>query len=115
MLRLPLVEPTLLLPELAASIARVYRDEDLARTFAESIRDLSHLSLITLDTSLAELTVDIAARHRLRGSDAVYAAVAKRYGTILVTLDQEQYERVGGVVPTQTPAQVVAALPDDAK
>ncbi len=104
--RLPLIEPTLLLPELAASVARVYQDEEIAKAFAHSVRNLLNLFVVPLDETLAELSVDIAAKHRLRGSDTVYLAVAHHYGTALVTLDQEQYNRGSEIVPTRTPTEV---------
>ena len=34
-----------------------------------------------------------------RGSDAVYAAVARRYGSELATLDKEQPERLPKLLP----------------
>lgn len=64
-LRVSLIEPTLLLPELAATVSRIYQDEEMARGFTEGVRDLPNLSFVRLDESLAELTVNVAARHRL--------------------------------------------------
>jgi predicted nucleic acid-binding protein len=57
---------------------------------------------------LAQQAVDVAAQHRLRGSDAVYAAVALRFGCTLVTLDREQRERVGQVLTARYPVEVLA-------
>ena len=48
---IPLVAPTLALPEVAATIARTTGDPDTAQRFAE-----------------------VASEHRLRGSDAAYGA-----------------------------------------
>jgi predicted nucleic acid-binding protein len=105
--RHPLIQPTLLLPELAASVARVYQNEAMARAFARSVWNLLNLFVVPLDETLAELAVDIAAKHRLRGSDSVYLAVAYHYGTALVTLDKEQYNRGAEIVPTHTPSEVL--------
>jgi len=55
------------------------------------------------DESIADLAVDIAAHNRLRGSDAVYAAVALRFGTELITLDREQLDRLPRVLPVREP------------
>jgi predicted nucleic acid-binding protein len=110
--RIPLIEPTLLLPELAASVARVYQDEGMAKVFAHSVRNLLNLFVVPLDEMLAELAVDIAAEFRLRGSDTVYLAVAHHYGTALVTLDQEQYNRGSDIVPTHTPTEVIDSTGD---
>ena len=79
----------------------------MARAFAHSVRSLPNLLVVPLDETLAELAVDIAAKQRLRGSDTVYLAVAQHYGTALVTLDQEQYNRGSEIVPTHTPSEVI--------
>jgi len=104
---IPIIVPTLLLPEVAAAVGRGREDADLARRFAATLRRLPHLVLVPLDEILAEQAVGVAAQHRLRGSDAVYAAVALRFGSTLVTLDREQRERVADVLPTRLPAEAL--------
>lgn len=104
----PIVVPALLLPEVAASVSRGREDEELAREFAAALSRLPHLMLVTLDTTLAQQTADVAARYRLRGSDAVYATVALRFGSTLVTLDREQRERVSEVLNARYPTEVLA-------
>ncbi len=105
-----LIEPTLLLPEIAAAVARVYGDEALALDFARTIERLPTASFVALNQSIAQSAVEVAARYKVRGSDAVYAAVAKRYNATLVTLDQEQADRVWAVVPVGEPSDIVARL-----
>ena len=104
----PVIVPTLLLPEVAAAISRGREDERLAHEFAASLSRLPHLVFVPLDMTLAQQTVDVAAQHHLRGSDAVYAAVALRFGSTLITLDREQRERVGDVVAARYPAELLA-------
>lgn len=106
----PLIVPTLVLPEVAAAIRRGQGDEQLARRFAAALSRLSHLLLVPLDTQLAHQSSDVAAQHSLRGSDAVYAAVALRFGSTLITLDQEQHQRVATVLTTRTPAEALAEI-----
>jgi len=103
----PIIVPTLLIPEVAAAVARGRDDTDLAHRFATRLRKLPHLILRPLDEMLALQAADIAAQHRLRGSDAVYAAVALRFGSTLVTLDREQRERVASVIRAQLPAEAL--------
>ncbi len=103
----PIVVPTLLLPEVAAAIGRGRQDADLAREFAAALSRLPHLVLIPLDTTLAQQAADVAAQYRLRGSDAVYAAVALRFGSTLITLDREQRERVTSAILTLYPAEAL--------
>lgn len=97
---LPIIIPTLLLPELAATIGRGRRDAQLARRFAAQVTRFPHLLLVELDTLLTHQAVAIAADHKLRGSDAVYAAVALCFGCTLVSLDQEQCTQVAAVLAT---------------
>jgi predicted nucleic acid-binding protein len=104
----PIIAPTLLLPEVAAAVSRGREDENLAREFAISLSRLPHLVLVPSDTALAQQATDVAARYRLRGSDAVYAAVALRFGSTLVTLDREQRERVAEALTARYPAEVLA-------
>ena len=104
----PIIVPTLLLPEVAAAISRGRGDEDLAREFANTLSSLPHLMMIPLDDTLARQATNVAARYHLRGSDSVYAAVALRFGSTLVTLDREQRERVASALSTRTPAQALA-------
>jgi len=106
----PLIAPTLLLPEVAAAIRRGRGDEDLARRFTTTLSRLPNLVLKPLDQILAQQASDIAAQYSLRGSDAVYAAVALQFGSTLVSLDREQRERVATALPTCTPANALADL-----
>jgi predicted nucleic acid-binding protein len=103
---IPIIVPTLLLTEAGAAIGRGRQDSQLAQQFVAALRRLPHLMFIPLDITLAQHAAEIAGEHRLRGSDAVYAAVAQRFGSTLVTLDQQQRERVGDVLSTLYPAEV---------
>jgi predicted nucleic acid-binding protein len=107
---LPIIVPTLLLPQVAAAISRGRDDAALAQAFASAVRRLPYLVWVPLDEVLAQQSVDVAAQHRLRGSDAVYAAVALRFGSTLITLDQEQRDRLAGAVTTRYPAEALAEL-----
>jgi len=107
---IPTIAPVLLLPEVAAAISRGRQDANLAQSFANTLSRLPHLILVPLDLALAQQAVEVAARHRLRGSDAVYAAVALRFGSPLVTLDREQRDRIAKVLVTSTPADALKTL-----
>jgi predicted nucleic acid-binding protein len=48
--------------------------------------------------------------NQLRCSDAVYAAVAQHFACPLVTLDQEQHERVAIVLRTYYPTELLPVL-----
>jgi predicted nucleic acid-binding protein len=105
---IPIIVPTLLLPEVAAAVSRGREDAGLARRFSATLRRLPHLVLVPLDETLADQAAGVAAQHRLRGSAAVYAAVALRFGSTLITLDREQREQVAEVIPTRLPSEALA-------
>ncbi len=107
---LPIVVPTLILPEVAAVLTRAQADPERAREFARHLEHLPNLILVPLDAALARESVQAATRCSLRGSDAVYAAVALRFGSALVSRDRQQLERVGEMVRAVRPEQAIIAL-----
>lgn len=106
----PVIVPNLLLAEVAAVVSRTRRDPIRARLTAGAIAAFTHVRLIALDESLAQEAAEIPADRALRGADAVYVAVARRYGCALVSLDREQRERATPVVRALTPAEALAEL-----
>ena len=108
--RVPLFSPTLLLVEVAAAVARAFDDTDRAVALAEALRGLPNQTLVPLDEALADRAVALAATARLRGADAVYAAVAQQYGTTLITLDRQQLDRLPPLVHTALPANVLSEM-----
>lgn len=104
---IPIIAPTLLLPEVAAAINRGRDDAELARRFNAALRQLPHLVVVGLDETLAGQAADVAAQNRLCGSDAVYAAVALRFSSALVTLGKERRDRMGGVVSACFPSEAL--------
>lgn len=106
----PIIVPNLLLAEVAATISRTRRDPIRGRLTAQAIAAFEHVQLIPLDDALAQEAADLAADRALRGADAVYVTVARRYGCTLVSLDREQRERAAPVVRVLTPADALAEL-----
>lgn len=100
--------PASLLPEASAAVSRGRQDEELACDFALALSRLPHLIMIPLDETLAHQVASAAAKYRLRGSDAVYAGVALRFGRTLFTLDHEQRDRVRGVLTACYPEEVLS-------
>jgi predicted nucleic acid-binding protein len=80
--RLPMYEPTLVLAEVAGTVSRL-RDSTRAARLAAILQRLPQLHLVVLDHALAQRAASLAGIHRLRGADAVYAAVAQTHQTIL--------------------------------
>jgi predicted nucleic acid-binding protein len=107
---LPLFCPTLLLAEVAATVARSWNDTDRAIAVATSLRRWPNQTFVALDGVLADRAIHLAATARLRGADAVYAAVTEQYGTTLVTLDRQQQERLPPIVRVLSPADAIREL-----
>jgi predicted nucleic acid-binding protein len=105
----PVIVPTLLIPEIASAVARATDDSAGALQYAIATAALPHLTVVSLTAAVARQAADLAATHRLRGADAVYVAVARRYGTTIVSRDDEQRTRAVAVVPCQTPEEALKA------
>ena len=99
-----MVQPTLVLVEIAGVMSRAQRDPIRARVFADSIRTQPQSQFIPLDDALTRIASDLVADLALRGADAVYVAVTQQYGTTLVTLDQEVLNRATQVVTVLHPS-----------
>jgi len=100
---IPIIVPVLVLPEISAALARGQGKPELGKAFVEELRNFPSTTFIDVDEIVADLAVDVAANHRLRGSDAIYAAVALRFGTELITLDHEQLDRLPKVLSVRAP------------
>lgn len=99
----PIIVPVLLLPEISAALSRGQGKPELGLAFVQELKNLPNTTFIDVNDSIAMLASEIAAKHRLRGSDAVYAAIALRFGTELITLDKEQLARLPKVVAVKLP------------
>lgn len=108
-----IVSPTLLPVEIAASVARVLDDTERGKDFAAATRELPGQRWVALDDSLAQEAWILAAEHRLRGADAVYAAVACRARTFLVTRDGQQLKRLRPRIPTWSPEEALRLLGEE--
>ena len=106
----PVFSPTLLLVEVAAAVARIYDDTERAMTMAQAIRGLPGQTWVPLDETLADESARLASEHRLRGADAVYAAITQRYGTTLITWDRQQLVRLQPALSVLTPDKALAQL-----
>ena len=100
---IPIIVPVLVLPEISAALSRGQGKPELGIAFVQELRNFPNTTFIDVDESIATLAVDVAANNRLRGSDAVYAAVALRFGTELITLDKEQLDRLPKVLSVRAP------------
>lgn len=98
-----LIIPTLCLPECAAAIARATGN---AKAAAELVAVITSNPLVRVDpitVALASHAAELAIQCRLRGADAIYAALARQQHCPLITWDNELLERCVGFLPVHTP------------
>jgi len=107
----PIIVPNLVLAEVAGAIGRTRRMPDQAQMFALALSRLPHVTVRVLDEACALHALTLAAQQGLRGTDAIYAAVAQDTGSTLVTLDNEHLTRLVNLLPVCTPAVALAELP----
>jgi predicted nucleic acid-binding protein len=99
----PLRAPVIALAEVSAAIAAGTGDKHLAREVEQQVRASPLFEFLPVALPLADRAAALAAEHQLRGSDALYFAVAETLGDRLVTLNPRQLQRAGQVVETVRP------------
>lgn len=104
-----LIEPMILLAEIAGPLSRLYHDPMRGRVYTSILIDLPQLQLVSIDAPLGQSAADLAADLGLRGMDAIYVAVAQAYGCTLVSLDDD-VQRAAHLLPVRTPAQALDEL-----
>jgi predicted nucleic acid-binding protein len=107
---LPIIEPMLVLAEVAGAISRTRQDPARAQAFATALGQLPNVTVVPCDTALGRRALELAAQHGLRGADAVYAAVARHAACTLISLDNEHLTRLTDIVRVQTPEDALAEL-----
>lgn len=101
----PLRAPVTALAEVAAAIAAGTGDKQLARDVASQVRHSALIELLPVALPLAERASVIAAEHGIRGSDALYFAIAETLNDRLVTLSPAQLSKGRAIVETMRPRQ----------
>ncbi|MDA0241965.1 MAG: PIN domain-containing protein [Chloroflexi bacterium] len=108
--QLPVFVPYLLLVEVAGAISRARQTAEQAQQFSAALRALPNVAFIGLQEELTQEAVRLAAQHRLRGVDAIYAAVALYTQSTLISPDQEHLTRLQGVLKVESPQQALPTL-----
>lgn len=88
-----MVFPTLVRAEVAGVLSRTTRNPEFARRASRFGFLATHLVFVDLDKRMAEEAAEIAAAAPMKGADAVFVAVARRYDAVLVSLDRDHLER----------------------
>lgn len=99
----PIAAPILLLAEVGGAISRRLGNAEMGEKAINRLLSIPTLRLVDVDHALGIQTSRIAANYRLRGADACYVAVAAQLDVPLVSWDQEQLDRVAGLIAAYTP------------
>ena len=102
-----LVEPALLLIEVAASVSRQTGQAMRAKEAINTLRSISKIHIVPLDSVLVQVAVDAAIDLQLRAGDSIYVALAHRLNIPLVSWDKEQLQRARSLIATFTPDSYV--------
>jgi predicted nucleic acid-binding protein len=102
--------PMIVLAEVAAAISRGTGRPVLARRLTATLLRVPHFRFVPVDDALGRLAAQVAADHQIRGSDAVYVALAQQKGATLITVDRQQRERVPPTITARTPAEELARI-----
>jgi predicted nucleic acid-binding protein len=98
-----LIIPSLALAETAGAVARRTGRAALGRQSARWILRVPGIRVDPVDRAFALVASRLAADLMLRGPDAVFVALAYRFGVPLVTWDGEQASRASVLVTTLEP------------
>jgi predicted nucleic acid-binding protein len=104
------IQPTLVYPEVAGAVRRFTGDTTLARNALKLLDLLPNLNVISVDARVAEEATAIAAARGMKGSDAVFAAVANLFDAVLVSLDIPQRELCPESARALTPEEATAEV-----
>lgn len=102
------IAPVTALVEFAGAVSRVTGDWRQATEGVDLLRRLPHCQFEPIDSILADLAIETAARLRLKGADALYTALAQSLGATLVTWDDEQRRRSLTLVDSMTPQEALS-------
>ena len=108
---LPLIEPTLVLAEVAGAISRIRQDPNPAQAFATTLGHLPNVTVLPLDTALGQRALCAGRPVWLTrcGCGVCGGGAARRMPGI--SLDHEQLTRLANIISVQTRAAMTDLTP----
>lgn len=98
-----LVFPTIAITEVAAALARRGADAAASESVLHILAKHVDVEFVTVDRALAASAAKLATKAKLRGYDAVYAAVADARRAPLVTWDNELLTLAADYIEVRSP------------
>jgi len=97
--------PAIALAEVAGATARRTASDSDGIEAAERMSTTPRFQMLPVSVARADAAFRLAAELRIRGADAVYAALAQELAQPLVTLDGELAQRTEAIIPVVVPGQ----------
>ena len=104
------VLPTLLVVELAGVLGRRLLPQTDVEAILGRVTSMPGVTFLPLDAAMAGEAAEIALSAPMRGPDAVYVAAARRYGAMLITVDEQQRRRVPQGMEAVSPEEALSRL-----
>lgn len=98
------VAPTLLMAEVGGAVSRRFGNPAHGQQAVQRLLAVVVLRWVPVDGLLATAATRLAVDLRLRGADAVYAAIAEQFSLPLVSWDREQLERAARRITVRQPS-----------
>jgi predicted nucleic acid-binding protein len=99
-----IVLPATATVEIAGAVSRRTHDDALAVSATAEVLSNPMVDVVEISRELASYCVNVAARLRLRGMDAIYVAIAERTGLALVTWDDDVLTRASAAIQVTRPS-----------
>jgi len=95
--------PEIIIPEIASGLLRATKNPKISYRLALSLRTVPNFSFVPVDSKLANLASWVVCQIKLKGTDAIYVALAYDYNLELITLDKEQLKRSKKLIKVTRP------------
>ena len=95
------IAPSLLLPEVCGAIARVTKEEKLAKEVLKLLMkwvESGLLKLVEIDEKLAKEAAKMAMKYEIKGADAIFASLAASLDQELFTFDEKLKRKLRNAV-----------------
>jgi predicted nucleic acid-binding protein len=102
-----LIVPAHFPAEVCGALSRIRPDGVSLSLMTELLFNPEFFDIRDLSAALCRLSADVASAAALRGSDAIYVALAAHVDLPLVSWDQQQRERGAGFCRTMTPVEAM--------
>ncbi len=101
------VVPALFLAEIAGVLARTGERDEIIQREITSIETGGRFHIVPISVGQGLLAAEIARVAKIRGSDAVFLALARGFELPLVSWDRQQRERGSLICQTMTPVEAM--------